>query len=124
MSIVSDLDQLKLSIEELFDEKPPTYSDTERQLFADFLALLNRGEIRSAEPDVSQPTGWRVNTWVKKGILLGFRMGTVTEIASGAAPGQFFDKSTFPLKTFSVENGVRIVPGGSSVRTAATSGAV
>jgi 2,3,4,5-tetrahydropyridine-2-carboxylate N-succinyltransferase len=117
LSIVSDQDQLKLSIEELFDERPTTYSDTERQLFADFLDLLNRGEIRSAEPDRSQPTGWRVNAWVKKGILLGFRMGTITEIAAGAAPGQFFDKSTFPLKTFSEEDGVRIVPGGSSVRT-------
>lgn len=119
MTETTDLGELKQSIEELFDANPDAYSDVERQLFYDFLELLNRGEIRSAEPDTSQLTGWRVNAWVKKGILVGFRIGTIVEVDALSAPGQFFDKSTYPLKTFSINDGVRIVPGGSSVRTGA-----
>jgi 2,3,4,5-tetrahydropyridine-2-carboxylate N-succinyltransferase len=80
-------------------------------LFFEFRELLNRGAIRAAERDASQPTGWRVNPWVKKGILLGFRMGGIV-----AMSGQFFDKSTYPLKQIGLQDGVRVVPGGSSVR--------
>ena len=72
---------------------------------------LNRGAIRAAEPDSLHPTGWRVNPWVKKGILLGFRMGGIV-----AMNGQFFDKSTYPLREFSLDDRVRVVPGGSSIR--------
>ncbi|MBV9612117.1 MAG: 2,3,4,5-tetrahydropyridine-2,6-dicarboxylate N-succinyltransferase, partial [Acidobacteriaceae bacterium] len=81
-----------------------------------FRDLLNQGRIRSAEPDNSAPTGWRVNAWVKKGILLGFRIGGVVEMAAAASPAQFFDKATYPLKRFRAGDGVRIVPGGSSIR--------
>ena len=113
---MSDLPELQSDIEDLFEEKPATYSDTHRRLFAHFLKLLNSGEVRAAEPDVSELSGWRVNAWVKKGILLGFRIGGVIEMTGPAAGGQFFDKSTYPLRKFTVEDGVRIVPGGSSVR--------
>jgi 2,3,4,5-tetrahydropyridine-2-carboxylate N-succinyltransferase len=102
---------LRHSIEELYDAKPADYNEQQRALFAQFIELLNQGAIRAAEPDEAQPSGWRVNTWVKKGILLGFRMGAVVDME-----GQFFDKSTFPLKRISLQDGVRIVPGGSSVR--------
>ncbi|HEX7360013.1 MAG TPA: 2,3,4,5-tetrahydropyridine-2,6-dicarboxylate N-succinyltransferase [Bryobacteraceae bacterium] len=98
-------------IEALFDEKPSTYSEEDRKLFAQFRELLNRGEIRSAEPDASQATGWRVNAWVKKGILVGFRMGGVVDM-----DGQFFDKWTYPLRQLSLGDGIRVVPGGSSIR--------
>jgi 2,3,4,5-tetrahydropyridine-2-carboxylate N-succinyltransferase len=109
-----DLEAIQQSIQSLFDEKPAQYSEEHRQLFVRFRELLNRGAIRAAERDPSQPTGWRVNSWVKKGILLGFRIGGIIDMTRSDFP--FFDKSTYPLKSFSIENRVRIVPGGSSVR--------
>jgi 2,3,4,5-tetrahydropyridine-2,6-dicarboxylate N-succinyltransferase len=108
--------ELRLEIERLFDENPREYAAAHLRLFQSFKDALNAGEIRAAEPDASASTGWRVNAWVKKGILLGFRMGTVVKISSSASPQAFFDKSTYPLKTFSATSGVRIVPGGSSIR--------
>ena len=102
---------MKESIEKLFDEKPSQYSEEHLELFREFIALLNSGSVRAAEPDASQATGWRVNAWVKKGILLGFRIGGIVEMS-----GQFFDKSTYPLKRLTVQDGVRVVPGGSSIR--------
>jgi 2,3,4,5-tetrahydropyridine-2-carboxylate N-succinyltransferase len=79
---------------------------------------LNKGEVRAAEPDASTSSGWRVNTWVKRGILLGFRLGKLEEI--GTSPvWKFFDKDTVPLRQFRVEDNVRIVPGGSTVRDGA-----
>jgi 2,3,4,5-tetrahydropyridine-2-carboxylate N-succinyltransferase len=105
------LNELQPGIDRLFDANPERYTLADRDLFEKFRALLNHGTIRSAEPDESQPTGWRVNSWVKKGILIGFRMGGIV-----AMPGGFFDKSTYPLKTFTINSRVRIVPGGSSIR--------
>ncbi|MBV9084734.1 MAG: 2,3,4,5-tetrahydropyridine-2,6-dicarboxylate N-succinyltransferase [Acidobacteriaceae bacterium] len=110
-----DVTNLQQSIEELFEAKLASYSDTDQELFFHFRDLLNAGTVRAAEPDARQPTGWRVNSWVKKGILLGFRMGGIIEMAN-AGPLQFFDKSTYPTKTFTAIDGVRIVPGGSSIR--------
>jgi 2,3,4,5-tetrahydropyridine-2-carboxylate N-succinyltransferase len=104
-------DSLRQGIEELFAKKPAQYRQEDRELFAEFIALLNRGAVRAAEPDSNESTGWRVNAWVKKGILLGFRIGGIVEMS-----GQFFDKSTYPLKHLSAEDGVRVVPGGSSIR--------
>ncbi len=111
-----DLHALAERIEELFEQKPATYSPEDRNLFLQFRDLLNNGQVRAAERDSSHPTGWRVNSWVKKGILLGFRIGGIVSMNSAASPAQFFDKDTYPLKQFTGESGVRIVPGGSSVR--------
>jgi 2,3,4,5-tetrahydropyridine-2,6-dicarboxylate N-succinyltransferase len=83
-------------------------------LFEDFRAALNAGLVRAAQPDSSAPSGWRVNAWVKKGILLGFRMGGIVDMSVGDL--SFRDKNTYPLKRFGAADGVRIVPGGSSVR--------
>jgi 2,3,4,5-tetrahydropyridine-2-carboxylate N-succinyltransferase len=102
---------LEAVIEELFNHPPAQYSDEQKNVFFEFRDLLNRGAVRAAEPDASQPSGWRVNPWVKKGILLGFRIGGIIEMS-----GQFFDKSTYPLKRISAGDGVRVVPGGSSIR--------
>jgi 2,3,4,5-tetrahydropyridine-2,6-dicarboxylate N-succinyltransferase len=107
---------LQTEIEQLFDEKPATYTDDHFRLFADFKAALNVGRIRSAEPSAESSTGWRVNAWVKKGILLGFRMGGVVEMSVDHERLPFFDKSTYPVKQFTAASGVRIVPGGSSIR--------
>jgi 2,3,4,5-tetrahydropyridine-2-carboxylate N-succinyltransferase len=96
---------------------------------AAFLALrdaLEAGTLRAAEPDTASPSGWRVNAWVKRGILLGFRLGRLEGDASpsaqGAAASQRFpymDKHTYPARTWTPEDGVRIVPGGSAVRAGA-----
>jgi 2,3,4,5-tetrahydropyridine-2-carboxylate N-succinyltransferase len=107
---------LQAEIENLFDHKPAFYEDAHFQLFAEFKAALNEGRVRAAEPDASTPTGWRVNAWVKKGILLGFRMGGVIDMSVDGERQPFFDKSTYPVKRFTAQSGVRIVPGGSSIR--------
>jgi 2,3,4,5-tetrahydropyridine-2-carboxylate N-succinyltransferase len=111
---------LSREIERLFDENPGKYSDAERKLFQQFKDALNAGEIRAAEPDPTDKapgaSGWRVNAWVKKGILLGFRMGAIVDMSINAARQPFFDKSTYPVKAFAADAGVRIVPGGSSIR--------
>lgn len=111
-----DLAALRQAIEDLFDAPAGEYSQEHRDLFSRFRDLLNQGVIRAAAPDASQPTGWCVNGWVKKGILIGFRMGGVIATGSPASPSQFFDKSTYPLKSFHLHDRVRIVPGGSSIR--------
>jgi len=107
---------LQAEIERLFDEKPATYSDQDFRLFAEFKTALNEGRVRAAEPCPGTSTGWQVNTWVKKGILLGFRMGGIVDMSVDAERQPFFDKSTYPVKRFTARSGVRIVPGGSSIR--------
>ena len=107
---------LHAEVERLFDENPAEYGEAQRRVFQQFKEALNSGQIRAAEPDASSKTGWRVNPWVKKGILLGFRMGTIVDMSIDAARQPFFDKATYPVKTFTVASGVRIVPGGSSIR--------
>ena len=86
--------------------------------FEELRFALNRGVTRAAVPDPSAPGGWRTNTWVKRGILLGFKLGTLEEIHS-SAPWSFYDKSTVPTRKFSAADNVRIVPGGSSIRDGA-----
>lgn len=83
------------------------------QAFNELKFFLNNGEIRAAQRGAGA-TGWIVNDWVKKGILLGFRLGSLTQIA--AEPFTFIDKSTYPLKKVSHERNIRIVPGGTSIR--------
>ena len=107
---------MRTKIEALFDEKPAAYTEEHFALFQKFKQALNSGEVRSAEPDSSARSGWRVNAWVKKGVLLGFRMGAVVDMSVDAARQPFLDKATFPVKQFSTRDGVRIVPGGSSIR--------
>ncbi len=109
---------LRERIEALFDNPPQSYTHEHTELFQEFKDALNAGDIRAAEPDAATPSGWRVNGWVKKGILLGFRLGSMVEMtgAHDGARQRFFDKATYPVKAFSVGDGVRIVPGGSSIR--------
>jgi 2,3,4,5-tetrahydropyridine-2,6-dicarboxylate N-succinyltransferase len=84
--------------------------------FEELRAALEWGEIRAAEPDPAAPTGWRVNAWVKQGILLGFRLGHLAQSGDGLS---FVDKHTYPARRFKAEDGVRVVPGGSAVRAGA-----
>lgn len=107
---------LQAEIERLFDESPDVYTEEHARLFEAFKAALNSGEVRAAEPDPSSKTGWRVNPWVKKGILAGFRMGSIVDMSLDPSRQPFFDKATYPVKRFNSASGVRIVPGGSSIR--------
>jgi 2,3,4,5-tetrahydropyridine-2-carboxylate N-succinyltransferase len=108
---------LQPEIERIFDAPPATYTPEHFSLFSSFKQALNAGTIRAAEPDASiEPSGWRVNAWVKKGILLGFRMGGIVDMSINPVRQPFFDKSTYPVKQFDTDSGVRIVPGGSSIR--------
>ncbi len=104
---------LKQRIERLYDQDPGLIERQRAlQLFNEFKFFLNRGEIRAAE---ELGDGWKVHSWVKKGILLGFRLGELIE-RSINADIRFFEKSTYPLKSFSLESGVQIERGGSAVR--------
>src|SRR5271157_5831393 len=107
---------MQQQVEKLFDEAPAHYEEEDFWLFRDFKDALNRGEIRAAEPDPAAKTGWRVNTWVKKGILLGFRMGAVVDMSISSTRQPWFDKATFPVQRIAADRGIRIVPGGSSIR--------
>jgi 2,3,4,5-tetrahydropyridine-2-carboxylate N-succinyltransferase len=98
-----------------------SHADRERarEVFLRLRAALSAGEVRAAEPDASTPSGWRVNAWVKQGILLGFRFGDVVDMSADHGKWPFFDKDTMPLKRFTAATGVRVVPGGSTVRDGA-----
>jgi 2,3,4,5-tetrahydropyridine-2-carboxylate N-succinyltransferase len=93
--------------------------DAVRAMFARLREALSSGAARAAEPDPSTFAGWRVNAWVKQGILLGFRFGDIVDVSMDHGRWPFFDKDTLPLKTFSLGSAVRLVPGGSSVRDGA-----
>lgn len=109
---------MREQIESLFDSGAKEFTAETLDMFQTFLAKVESGKYRSAEPDPSEPTGWRVNGWVKKGILLGFRCGAVVEMGDSASQ-PFFDKETYPVQNIRLENRVRIVPGGSSIRRGA-----
>ena len=87
------------------------------EAFLELRTGLSEGRLRAAQPDPATSTGWRVNAWVKQGILLGFRLGKLE--AMGGDEFSFVDKSTYPVRRFGVEQAVRIVPGGSAIRQGA-----
>jgi 2,3,4,5-tetrahydropyridine-2-carboxylate N-succinyltransferase len=107
--------QLQNVIERHFAAGPNAIGDdSAMRAFLLLRAALESGEVRAASPDAASPTGWRVNAWVKRGILMGFRLGVLKEFL--AAGFSFVDKSTFPVRHFDSAGGVRVVPGGSAVR--------
>ena len=99
-------------IQELFDKSPAEFTQEHRALFNEFKQKLNSGEVRAAERIDGK---WRVNAWVKRGILLGFRMGRIKDFSIDEQ-FRFYDKDTYPLRMFGPDDGVRVVPGGSSIR--------
>jgi len=112
---VSPVDALREEVEGFYALPAESLGEDARALFDRFLEALESGSVRAAEPG---PDGWRVNGWVKKGILLGFRLGRVAE-TEPAGPLRFFDKDTLPPRRLTLGDGVRVVPGGSSVRSGA-----
>ncbi len=110
--------QLEQSIESFFAQGPAAIGNPNAlAAFHQLRDALEAGELRAAEPDASTALGWRVNAWVKRGILLGFRLGSMVDMPSGAL--SFVDKNTYPARTFTADQGVRVVPGGSSIRSGA-----
>ncbi len=99
-------------LEALFDSGLQEPSPEFDSVFGEFISGLNSGQIRAAEPTES---GWRVNHWVKKGILLGFRVGRLQDYSVNEA-FRYFDKSTYPLRPLELADNVRVVPGGTSIR--------
>jgi 2,3,4,5-tetrahydropyridine-2,6-dicarboxylate N-succinyltransferase len=113
-----DILQLEQAIEAHFAAGAAANSDPAAMAaFLELRTALERGEVRSASPDAGSPIGWRVNAWVKKGILLGFRLGALQDL--GGSGLSFVDKHTYPVRLFTAEDGVRVVPGGSSIRAGA-----
>jgi 2,3,4,5-tetrahydropyridine-2-carboxylate N-succinyltransferase len=106
---------MRNQIETLYMSGKTDFTASDRQLFNEFKLALNRGDIRAAEPT---PSGWVTNTWVKQGILLGFRMGKIVAMPIGENR-HYLDKDTYPEQFFTPEQRIRVVPGGSSVRDGA-----
>jgi len=113
------MEDLAPEISALFEAGASVDRDRARDAFLRLRAALSSGAVRAAEPDPSTASGWRVNAWVKQGILLGFRIGVVVDMSADHGRWPFLDKDTMPLKRFDATAGVRIVPGGSTVRDGA-----
>ncbi len=111
--------ELPSTISRLFAEGERADKSAAREAFFELQRALGHGEVRAAERDSAAPSGWRVNTWVKQGILLGFRFGDVKDVSADHGKWPFYDKDTMTLKKPGVDAGVRIVPGGSTIRDGA-----
>ncbi len=103
---------LQEKIEQLLTKSD--FDADDRKVFEEFKTALRTGEIRSAEKD--SDGNWNANAWVKQGILLGFKMGKMVEMSLETETFKFFDKETYPLRPMTLEDKIRIVPGGSTIR--------
>lgn len=103
---------LQEKIEQVFTKSE--FDAHDHEVFSDFKAALRTGKIRSAERD--ENGDWHANAWVKQGILLGFKMGEMVTMSFSGETFQFFDKNTFPLRPMNLDDKIRIVPGGSTIR--------
>ena len=108
--------QLREQIEALAARQDNEFSREDRAVFDELKRALNRGEVRAAEKTADGK--WLVNSWVKQGLLLGFRMGAIADMSEGRV-FKFFDKDTFPARPSRIDDNVRIVPGGSTIRDGA-----
>ena len=114
-------ESLERRIDEMFGQASPD-TNAARKAVDELLGLLESGAVRAAERDADGD--WHAVTWVKRGILLGFRAGRIVDMSLsssvvGAAHFSFFDKDTYPARVFDLGDGVRIVPGGTSIRRGA-----
>jgi 2,3,4,5-tetrahydropyridine-2-carboxylate N-succinyltransferase len=107
---------LREQIEALTAREDNQFSRDDRAVFEELKRALNRGEVRAAERGADGK--WIVNSWVKEGLLLGFRMGAITDMSVGES-FKFFDKDTYPGRPTTIDDNVRIVPGGSTIRDGA-----
>lgn len=107
---------LREQIEEIASRPNKEFTAADRAVFNELKRALNRGEVRAAEKNESGK--WIVNSWVKQGVLLGFRMGVIADMSTGES-FKFYDKDTYPTRPTTIEENVRIVPGGSTIRDGA-----
>jgi 2,3,4,5-tetrahydropyridine-2,6-dicarboxylate N-succinyltransferase len=116
--MTTDTTTLQTKIERCFAAGSAATGDrAAMDAFLELRGALSEGRLRAAEPDPANALGWRVNAWVKQGILLGFRLGTLAQM--GGDEFSFVDKSTYPARRFGPQEGVRVVPGGSAIREGA-----
>jgi len=116
--MTTDTTTLQTKIEQYFAAGADAVGDrAAMDAFLELRSALSEGRVRAAEPDPGSSLGWRVNAWVKQGILLGFRLGTLAKM--GGDEFSFVDKNTYPARRFGLQEGVRVVPGGSSIREGA-----
>jgi 2,3,4,5-tetrahydropyridine-2-carboxylate N-succinyltransferase len=116
--MTTDTKTLQTKIEQYFAAGADAIGDrTAMDAFLELRSALSEGRVRAAEPDPGNPLGWRVNAWVKQGILLGFRLGTLEKM--GSDEFSFVDKNTYPARRIGLQEGVRVVPGGSTIREGA-----
>ena len=108
--------QLRERIESIASRRDEIFTRADETVFDEFKGALNRGEIRAAERNADGI--WVVHSWVKQGLLLGFRMGALVEMSEGQS-FKFFDKHTYPVRPTDIGDNVRIVPGGSTIRDGA-----
>ena len=104
---------LREQIEAISQRQGGDFTANDRIVFEEFKRALNRGEVRAAEKTASG--AWQVNSWVKQGILLGFRLGKLSDQSRDSSL-KFFDKDTYPIRPTQIQENIRIVPGGSSIR--------
>lgn len=115
----AEIAALASEIQRLFalgDEAPRTEA---RAAFTLLRQALSAGRVRAAEPDAATSTGWKVNVWVKQGILVGFRCGDIVDCSIDHGRVSYTDKDTLPLKRIDPASGIRLVPGGSAIRDGA-----
>ena len=113
------MSELQAQIEDVYAHGDEVDAMAARAAFLRLRDALGQGTARAAEPDAGTPTGWRVNAWVKRGILLGFKYGRLVDVSMDHGRLPYFDKDTMPLKTLTLEQHVRLVPAGSAVREGA-----
>src|SRR5215207_9539313 len=104
--------ELRSAIERYDGAVPAEDQKQALQTFKRLMAALN-AETAGATEKRSDGT-WQANAWVKRGILLGFRLGRI--VRTDSVPFPFYDKDTFPLRLVGPNDGIRIVPGGSAIR--------
>lgn len=108
-----NIQELQLSVEKLFQLSADDIIHNDGiEIFYALKKALNEGRVRAAEKIGDQ---WRVNEWVKKGILIGFKIGKLSDMSIDGR-FRFYDKDTYPLKNLVVKDNVRVVPGGTSIR--------
>ncbi|HKL88659.1 MAG TPA: 2,3,4,5-tetrahydropyridine-2,6-dicarboxylate N-succinyltransferase [Salinibacter sp.] len=107
------MSDLRQRIADLVDQGDAVNRGAAGNAVADLVQALNAGDVRAASPN--DDGSWTTHAWVKQGILLGFQIGRIVDYSTDEFP--FYDKNTFPVKPLRKADNVRLVPGGSSIRT-------
>ena len=107
------MNNLESILQDIYEGKRKCDQKEFQEVFEELIKELNAGRIRAAQPVKGK---WQVNEWVKKGILLGFKFGELKDYSINSS-FSYFDKHTFKLRPVYISDRIRIVPGGTSIRT-------